>query len=96
MLEDRAGDARMLYAESQRELRELGTPFWVALTDLDVVITGAMQPDERRRAAAEAREILERLRATALLERLDAALADERATTSKPESPVREEIGQEA
>ncbi len=52
------------------------------MTDLDIVVAGAMEPDERRRAADEARDIFTELRAAALLERLDAALAAERASTS--------------
>jgi hypothetical protein len=49
------------------------------MTDLDIVITGAMEADERRRAAEEARGILDRLRATVLLDRLDRAEADDAA-----------------
>ncbi|MCA1570244.1 MAG: AAA family ATPase [Chloroflexi bacterium] len=72
-LDGRPRDARALYSEAQRTFRELGTVLWLGLTDLDIVITGAMEPDERRRAADEAREIFTRLRAKALLDRLDAA-----------------------
>ncbi|MGH2446260.1 MAG: hypothetical protein ACRDGD_09515, partial [Candidatus Limnocylindria bacterium] len=74
-LEGRAADARAHYAEAQRIARDIGTPYWLGMTNLDIVITGAMEADERRRAADEAREIFTRLRANALLDRLDAALA---------------------
>ncbi len=75
MLEGRRDEARAQYAEAQRVLREIGARYWLGMTDLDIVVTGAMEPDERRRAADEAREIFTALRATALLDRLDSALA---------------------
>jgi hypothetical protein len=98
-LEGRSGDARALYAEAQRMLRELGTVLWLGLTDIDIVVTGAMEPDERRRAADEAREIFTRLRAQALLDRLDAAMGEE--TPSSPAALKRApstaaEVGQQA
>ena len=88
VLEGRRADARGHYLEAQRLFRELGTPFWSAMTDLDIVTTGAMEPDERRRAAEEAREIFTRLRATALLDLLDAALAKTDETPGSPAEPV--------
>jgi len=58
-----------------------------------------MKPEERRQAAEEAREIFTRLRATALLDKLDAALT-ESATGTRPETPTpartEQQIGQEA
>ena len=75
MLDGRSTEARALYSEAHRMFRELETPFWIALVGLDIILTGAMEADERRRAADEAREIFTRLRASALLDRLDAALA---------------------
>ena len=75
-LEGRGSEARAHYADAQRRWRELGCQLWLALTDLDIVITGAMEADERRRAAEEARGILTELRATVLLDRLDRAEAD--------------------
>lgn len=72
-LEGRPTAARALYADAQRLWRELGLSFWLAMCDLDIVITGAMEPAERARAAAEAREIFTRLRAQPLLDRLDAS-----------------------
>jgi hypothetical protein len=78
-LEGRAADARAHFADAQRQWRELGCQLWLAMTDLDIVITGAMEADERRRAAEEARGILDRLRATVLLDRLDRAEADDAA-----------------
>ena len=86
MLEGRSADARAGYADAQRRWRELGLSFWLAMCQLDIAITGAMEPDERRRAAAEAREIFERLRAKGLIDRLDAALAG-RGEPSPPPTP---------
>jgi class 3 adenylate cyclase len=73
-IEGRTSDARAHFAEAQRAWRDIGSPLWLGLTDVDILATGAMEPDERRRAADEAREIFTRLRATALLDRLDAAI----------------------
>ena len=97
MLDGRPAEARSLFADARRTWRELGTTFWLALTDLDIVITGAMEPDERRSAAEEAREILTRLQAAALLDRLEKALlAANESTPTARVTPQREEIGQEA
>ena len=98
MLEGRAADARVGYADAQRRWRELGLPPWLAMCDLDIVVTGAMEPDERRRAADEAREIFERLRAQGLIDRLDAALAADGSRPAPAASPARvtEEVRQEA
>lgn len=71
--EGRAADARLHFAEAQHRWRELGCQYWLAMTDLDIVTTGAMEPEERRRAADEARTIMTRLEATVLLEWLDRA-----------------------
>jgi class 3 adenylate cyclase len=89
MIEGRPAEARADYAEAQRLLRELGSRLWLGLTDLDIVITGAMEPDERRRAAEEAREIFTDLRAQALLDRLDAALNAQAPSTTASASRVR-------
>jgi hypothetical protein len=62
------------------------------MTDLDVVITGAMEPAERHAAAEEARGILTRLKATPLLERLEQAHQPERS----PAARVSEGVEQEA
>jgi hypothetical protein len=85
VLEGRAADARAHYADAQRRWRELGCQLWLAMTDLDIVITGAMAADERRRAAEEARGIFTGLRATVLLDRLDRAEAADAAR--KPVAP---------
>ncbi|MBA3741189.1 MAG: hypothetical protein H0W98_08615, partial [Chloroflexi bacterium] len=75
MLEGRAAEARAHYLEAQRLWRELGLNYLLAMCDLDIVVTGALEPAERRRAADEARTIFTRLRAQPLIDRLDAALA---------------------
>ena len=97
MLEGRASDARAHYADALRRWRDLGASHWLAFTDLDIVLTGAMDADERRRAAEEAREIFTRLRATALLERL--AVAEAAGLERSPTPPLSrdaQEIRQEA
>jgi class 3 adenylate cyclase/tetratricopeptide (TPR) repeat protein len=87
MLEGRSADARLLYAEALRMWRELGCTLWRAMVGLDVAMTDAMEPAERSAVVAETREIFTRLRATALLDLLDAAVATEPdrapATTSR-------------
>ncbi len=77
-LEGRHAEARTHFADAQRLMRAMGVALTLGLTNLDIVMTGAMDRDERRRAADEAREIFSRLQATALLEKLDAALAADR------------------
>jgi hypothetical protein len=86
MLEGRVADARAHYAEAQRLLRELDLGYVLGMCDLDIVIVGAMEADERRRAADEARSIFTRLGARPLLARLDAALSAEPASRPAPAS----------
>jgi tetratricopeptide (TPR) repeat protein len=84
-LEGRAADARSHFADAQRRWRELNCQYWLAMTDLDIVVTGAMETDERLTAADEARAILTRLGASALLELLDrAVVADAARSGSRP------------
>ncbi len=88
-LEGRAPEARASFADAQRLMRAMGVELILGLTDIDVIVTGAMERDERERTAQEAREIFTRLGAAALLARLDAAL--ERASEGAghtPASPV--------
>jgi tetratricopeptide (TPR) repeat protein len=98
ILEGRRDEARAHYAEAQRILREIGARYWLGMTDLDVVITGAMEPAERSRAGDEAREIFTDLRAAALLERLDAAVSMSPAQSSIEPARMHEgeQISQEA
>ena len=99
MLEGRPAEARGAFAEAQRLWRELGARYWLGLTDLDIVITGGLEADERRRAAEEAREIFTHLRAQALLDRLEAALGVQAPAAAASEAradSALEEIGQEA
>jgi hypothetical protein len=94
MLEGRTADARTLTEEARRLARDIGAKTWVGLIDLDAVITGALEPDERRRAADEAREIFTDLRAPRLLARLDEAL--EQTRTADRGSGERSARSQEA
>jgi hypothetical protein len=75
MIEGRAVEARQGYADAQSRWQELGLATFLALSQLDLVETGAMEPAERRRAAEEARAFFERVGARPLIERLEAALA---------------------
>jgi hypothetical protein len=86
MLEGRPADARTHYAEAQRLWRELGLAYLLGMCDLDIVIVGAMEAEERRRAADEARAIFTRLGAQPLLARLDVSLGAETASRSAPAS----------
>ncbi|HEU5325261.1 MAG TPA: adenylate/guanylate cyclase domain-containing protein [Candidatus Limnocylindria bacterium] len=70
-LEGRDADARAAFAAALRLSRDLGLRFWTGLIALDVLTLGAMEPDERARAADEARVIFTDLGATPLLRRLD-------------------------
>jgi len=81
MLEGRTPDARRLYADVLTRWQDLGLPTWLALCQLDIIETGALEPAERRRAADEARGFFERVGARPFIERLDAALAREPAAT---------------
>ncbi len=81
MLEGRIPDARRLYADALGRWQDLGLPTWLALCQLDIVETGAMEPGERQRLAEEARSFFERVGARPFIERLDAALARELATS---------------
>jgi hypothetical protein len=97
-LEGRSADARALYAGAARVWVELGSTFWLGMTDIDLVVTGAMEPDERDRSADEARQIFTQLRAKPLLDRLDAAL--DRAQAARPglhqQARQSQELRQEA
>jgi hypothetical protein len=73
-LEGRTAEAVSLYAEAARQLRDLGLPLLVALGDLDLLAT--LGPGAARAAAEEeARDIVAKLGAIALLPRLDALAA---------------------
>jgi class 3 adenylate cyclase/tetratricopeptide (TPR) repeat protein len=87
-LEGRIDEARRTYADALAAFRPLGLRFEFALCALDVIVSGAMEPDDRRRLADEARTVFTELRATPYLERLDAALNDDDA--SGPTAPVTE------
>jgi class 3 adenylate cyclase/tetratricopeptide (TPR) repeat protein len=75
MLEERPADARAAYREACDLWRDSGSPFQLALTQLDIAITGALDPAERRTAVDEARTFFARVGARPFLERLDAASA---------------------
>jgi class 3 adenylate cyclase/tetratricopeptide (TPR) repeat protein len=84
-LEGRRTDARASYLESLRMWRELDLSWPLALTALDAVYAGVLEPGERQRVAEEARAIFERLGAGPYLEQLDAALSrSPSAVTAQP------------
>jgi hypothetical protein len=73
-LEGRLQDARSRFVEARRELIDRGVDFEAALVAIDMAtVLGRDDPDVLA-AAADARPILERLRARPFLERLEAAL----------------------
>ena len=90
-LEGRDADARAFYGDAQRRWRELHCRFWLGMTNLDIVRTRAMEADERRRAADEAREIFDALGAHALLAHLDRAEAADAGRRESRSVPRREE-----
>ena len=64
------------FATAASRFRELGLPFWLALTELEHAewLVGEERAEEARPLLAEAREIFEGLQALPYLERVDAAL----------------------
>ncbi len=73
-LEGRRDDAATSYAAATGRLRELGQMFTAALVSVDAAVL--LPEDPRTRAlAAEARPLLEELRAAPYLAKLDEALA---------------------
>jgi hypothetical protein len=73
-LEGRPQDARSWFVEARRELVDRGVDFEAALVAIDMAtVLGPDDPDVLA-AAADARPVLERLRARPFVERLDAAL----------------------
>ena len=82
-LEGRSADARALYLQALRMMRELGLRTWLGILTLDALASGTLDADEHRRAADEAREIFTSVRAQGLLDRLD-ALATPSVGGSKP------------
>ncbi len=92
VIEGRGTEARTLYTEAQRLSRELRSPLWQAMIGLDIVKLRALEPEDRRRAAEEARAIFTRLRATALLAILDDGVAGD----LTPDLPARRADAAEA
>jgi hypothetical protein len=74
-LDGRRAEALAAYREAIRTWRVLGLAFDEALAGIDMAILLDADEPEVRAAADSSREILTRLRARPLLERLDAALA---------------------
>jgi hypothetical protein len=73
-LEGRMEDAVNTYRDAQRNWRDLGVWFELALTGLDLVrLVGGERPDVEA-AATEAREIFTRLGTPVMLQRLDESM----------------------
>ncbi|MEO5985542.1 MAG: adenylate/guanylate cyclase domain-containing protein [Candidatus Limnocylindria bacterium] len=68
-------DARAEYLEALRGFREIDLAWTHAVTALDAVVAGVLDPSERARVADEVRTTFERLGAKAYLAQLDEALA---------------------
>ena len=77
-LEGSPGEAASGFVDAARQLREIGLQLPVGLTQLDAVATLGAEGPAGRGAADEAREIFTRLRAEALLARLELMLAESR------------------
>jgi tetratricopeptide (TPR) repeat protein len=73
-LEGRTGDALALYREALRAWRDLGLPWDEALCAVDMATVLDPAEPEVRAAAETAREILTRLGAKPILERMEAAM----------------------
>lgn len=89
-LEGRRAESRAHFLESLGLHRELGLAWPLALTAIDAVLAGVLEPAERQRIADEARGILERLGARPALTELDAALGG---ATVAETAVVRERLG---
>ena len=74
-IEGRTDDALRLYRVALDGWRGMGVRLSLVFTELDMAILLDPTEPEVKAAADEAREVLTRLRATPLLERLDAAMA---------------------
>jgi len=86
-IEGRTGEALALYREAIRAWRDLGLAWDKALCGLDAaLLLGANEPDARQ-IADSTREILVRLEATPLIERLDTALAGVQASRHRQIAP---------
>jgi class 3 adenylate cyclase/tetratricopeptide (TPR) repeat protein len=84
MLDGRPADARTAYREAGDLWRDSGSLFQLALMQLDIAITGALDPAERRTAVDEARTFFARVGARPFFERLEAAVATESPGRSEP------------
>ncbi|HEX7172200.1 MAG TPA: adenylate/guanylate cyclase domain-containing protein [Candidatus Limnocylindria bacterium] len=90
-LEGRTNDARALFADARRIGLELACPYWVGWMGLDIVTMGALEAEDRRRAAEEARQVFAQLRAAALLDLLDDAVTRDEAI--RPPHSTRDRDG---
>jgi class 3 adenylate cyclase/tetratricopeptide (TPR) repeat protein len=96
-LEGRTDEARALFARAQALAREIGALKELAMTNLTMVLMPGLDPADRAPAAAEAREIFERLGATPMVERIDAGLAahaEAPRTSTRRTEGVRELAGE--
>ena len=80
LFDGRRDEAIDLFSRAIAAWRGLGVPFDLALSELDFIILVGVDNPEARKAADEAREILDGLGAKPFVARLDAAMASEDAT----------------
>jgi len=92
-LDGHHGEAITLYREALRIWRELGLRFDEALTGIDMSTLLPSSIPEVSEATIAAREILTDLGATAVLNRLEAAIARESAAEAKPQADRRSKEG---
>ena len=83
-LEGRIDDARTLYTRARDLAREAGAQLELAVYGYLMALVPGLEPADRAPAAAEAREIFERLGATPMVERIDAALATQQVAPRAP------------
>ena len=97
-LEGRLDDARTLYTRARDLAREAGAQLELANIGYVMALMPGLEPADRAPAAAEAREIYDRLGATPMVERIDAAGAAEpavsRPATQRRPAAVRELAGE--
>jgi hypothetical protein len=97
-LEGRPDDARNLFTRARDLAREAGAQLELASFGYAMALMPGLEPGLRAPAGLEAREILERVGATPLVERIDAALeaqpAASRTSTHRRTQGIRELAGE--
>ncbi len=96
-LEGRTEEARALFAQARARAREIRALKELAMTDFIIALMPGLDRKDQVPAAAEAREIFERLGASPMIQRIDAALAahpSDRRTAEPRTDAVHEVAGE--